>query len=220
MTTLIAQAWTDLWINQDLQISQVPGSAMIEIHGVRGFLLPGDVQFLWDFAAVLPRGGQHVEIGSWMGLSSIITAYSLLAHLNFDARVHCIDTWEGSVEHAGMREIEDGALFDTFLRNVRESQVQHFIRPLRGPSVRMARSFDDGSADSIFVDGDHTFAGCRADLEAWLPKLRPGGRMAGHDAVPGGGVRQAVYEVAATRGLDVRILPPPHAHYVWEFVGA
>lgn len=219
MTTLAAP-WNDLWIQKGLPMRQVPGSAMIEIHGVRGFLLPGDVEFLWDLGASLPSGGRHVEIGSWMGLSSIVLANALLAHLNFDARIHCIDTWEGSREHQGMPEVEHGALFDTFLANVRRARVQHFIRPLRGDSARMAANFDDASLDSIFIDGDHSYAGCRRDLEAWLPKLKPGGRIAGHDAVPGEGVQQAVVEIANARGLRLEILPPPKGHYVWEYAGA
>lgn len=219
MTTLSTPTWNDLWINKDLAIRQVAGSAMIEVHGVRGYLLPGDIQFLWNMAATLPTGGRHVEIGSWMGLSTILFANGLIAHLNFDARIHCIDTWQGSQEHQGMQEVENGTLFDTFLANVRRANVQHFVRPLRGDSKRMAANFDDHSLDSIFVDGDHTYAGCRADLEAWLPKLKRGGRIAGHDAVPGEGVEKAVREFAKAHGLQLEILPPPQGHYIWEYHG-
>lgn len=218
MTTLTAP-WNELWLHRGLPMQQVPGSAMIEIHGVRGYLMPGDVQFLWDLGTSLPPGGRHVEIGSWMGLSSIVFANALLSQLNFDARIHCIDTWNGSAEHQGMAEVEHGALFDTFLANVRRANVQHFVRPLRGDSVRMAANFAAGSVDSIFVDGDHSYDGCRRDLEAWLPKLKPGGRIAGHDAVPGEGVQQAVQEVARAHGLRVELLSPPQCHYIWEFRG-
>lgn len=219
MMTLATSGWQDLWINQGLPIRPVPGSTMIEIHGVRGYLMPGDVQFLWEMAASLPPGGRHVEIGSWMGLSSIVFANALIAHLNFDARIVCVDTWQGSAEHQGMAEVQDGALFDTFLQNLRRAKVQHFVQPLRGDSVRMAAHIADGSLDGIFVDGDHSYAGCRRDIEAWLPKLRRGGRIAGHDAVPGEGVEQAVREIAAARGLRVEIHPPPQGHYVWEYRG-
>lgn len=218
MTTLETTPWSELWLNKGLPIVPVAGSAMIEIHGVRGYLMPGDVQFLRAFAAALPRAGVHVELGSWMGLSSILTACSLLENLNFDARIYCIDTWEGSPEHQDLAEVRAGRLFETFLANIRSAQVQHFITPLRGRSTQLAAHFADESVDSVFVDADHSYAGCRADIEAWLPKLKPSGRMAGHDAVPGEGVHRAVYEVAAAHGFGVTLLAPPKGHYVWQFV--
>jgi hypothetical protein len=48
------------------------------------------------------------------------------------------------------------------------------------------------------------------DLEAWLPKLRPGGILAGHDYIDGTfvngefGVRSAVDAFAARHALRVR----------------
>ncbi|CAK9023949.1 unnamed protein product [Durusdinium trenchii] len=39
-----------------------------------------------------------------------------------------------------------------------------------------------GSApDLVFVDGEHDFESCSLDLRLWMPKLRPGGVLAGHD---------------------------------------
>lgn len=39
----------------------------------------------------------------------------------------------------------------------------------------------NGPVDFVFVDGDHEYEGCLADIDLWLPKIRPGGVMAGHD---------------------------------------
>ncbi len=64
---------------------------MIEINGVRGFLTPGDVVFLFNLAAELPTAGNYLKVGSWMGLSSILVANGLIANLNFDARIYCVD---------------------------------------------------------------------------------------------------------------------------------
>ncbi len=215
-TTSIAPAWTDLWLAKGMPMQAVPGSSMIEIHGVRGFLMPGDVQYLWDLATDLPSGGIHVEIGSWMGLSSIVMANALIANLNFDARIHCIDTWQGSEEHRDVTEIRQGTLYETFLDNIEKAHVGHFVTPHRGDSATTADQFADGSVDSIFIDGDHSYEGCLRDIAAWLPKLKPGGRIGGHDATPGQGVERAAREMAQLHGLEVEF-PPPAAHYVWQF---
>merc|ERR1712039_359511 len=35
--------------------------------------------------------------------------------------------------------------------------------------------------DFVFVDGPHTYRNVRNDLELWVPRVRPGGIIAGHD---------------------------------------
>jgi hypothetical protein len=38
--------------------------------------------------------------------------------------------------------------------------------------------------DLVFIDGDHSYEGVRADYEHWRPFIKPGGRLLFHDAVP------------------------------------
>lgn len=35
--------------------------------------------------------------------------------------------------------------------------------------------------DMVFIDGDHSYEGCKGDIEAWLPNIKPGGILAVHD---------------------------------------
>lgn len=50
--------------------------------------------------------------------------------------------------------------------------------------------------DSVFIDGDHNYAECKADIQAWMPLLRQGGLICGHDYWPAHiGVMDAVNEV-------------------------
>jgi predicted O-methyltransferase YrrM len=41
-----------------------------------------------------------------------------------------------------------------------------------------------GPADLLFIDGDHGWAGCRADVELYLPLVRSSGLAVLHDIVP------------------------------------
>jgi hypothetical protein len=46
-----------------------------------------------------------------------------------------------------------------------------------------------GNVDLVFIDGDHTEAGCERDWLDWSPFVEPGGRVVFHDAraaQPGG----------------------------------
>lgn len=44
--------------------------------------------------------------------------------------------------------------------------------------------FADGTFDFIYVDARHDRLGVLEDLQAWWPKLRRGGLMAGHYYTP------------------------------------
>jgi len=48
-------------------------------------------------------------------------------------------------------------------------------------SVLAAKRFDDKSIDLVFIDADHSAKGVFADLQAWVPKIKPGGVISGHD---------------------------------------
>jgi hypothetical protein len=65
------------------------------------------------------------------------------------------------------------------------------------PSIEAAEQFANGTLDLVFIDADHSYEGCKADIEAWRPKLRPGGWLTGHDydADRYPGVIQAVKEL-------------------------
>ena len=41
--------------------------------------------------------------------------------------------------------------------------------------------FDDDSIDFIYIDGRHDYESIKLDLELYLPKLKNGGIIGGHD---------------------------------------
>jgi len=55
---------------------------------------------------------------------------------------------------------------------------------LRGTTKDMADEIPDASLDFAYVDGDHTLRGMTIDLIKVLPKMKPGGIIAGDDFTP------------------------------------
>ena len=58
----------------------------------------------------------------------------------------------------------------------------------------------------VFIDGAHDYDSVRADLEAWWPRVAPGGILAGHDWTdgadgPAGDVQRAVLDFAEAEGV-------------------
>ena len=45
----------------------------------------------------------------------------------------------------------------------------------------MAKQVKDKSLDFVFIDADHRYPAVIKDLAAWVPKLKPGGVLCGHD---------------------------------------
>jgi hypothetical protein len=75
-------------------------------------------------------------------------------------------------------------------------------------SVQAASGVVDASLDFVFIDADHSYEGCKADIQAWRPKVRPGGLLCGHDyrhPTLHAGVTQAVDEYIAATGVELEL---------------
>jgi len=70
-----------------------------------------------------------------------------------------------------------------------------------------AAEHTDHEYDFVFLDADHSYEGCKADIEAWSPKVKPGGWLGGHDYqnpnFPKFGVTKAVDEFVSRSGLTL-----------------
>lgn len=145
------------------------------------------------------RDGAHlVEIGAWYGKS---TAYMAVEIANSNKVIHfdTIDTWEGSEEHqsAGLaadKNIQDkGSVYECFLANL--SPAAFYVHPIRLKSLEASKLYADGSLDFVFLDAAHDFENVSADINAWFPKVKPDGFIAGHDySLDWPGVVKAVQE--------------------------
>ena len=204
------------WLcNQDTGRVVDPPSGLIEINGVQGFLQKGDMELLQHFPLRLSIGARVAEIGSFLGLSALIMARTFYCCGNYGAKIFCIDNWQGSIEHQSIQAVKDGQLFDIFQKNIDESGLRAFIVPVKSDSVVAAQGFDDRSLDMIFIDGDHRFEGCYADLVAWYPKLKPNGIFLGHDGY--NDVRKAVELFIRDKELSLTIFGvPPYSAYMYR----
>ena len=141
-----------------------------------------------------PSGSKFVEVGSWKGKSSAYMAVEI-ANSSKEIDFYCVDTWEGSVEHKNTNQLF--MLYDIFLSNMKA--VESYYTPLKMKSLDAASRFNDHSLDFVFIDASHEYEDVKADIIAWLPKIKPGGILAGHDYYIGEfdyfpGVKKAVNE--------------------------
>lgn len=65
-----------------------------------------------------------------------------------------------------------------------------------------------GKVNVIFIDGDHTYEGCKADIDNWHPQMAKKGVMLFHDADESSpGVVQAIEEFVKNNKLKVWYSP-------------
>lgn len=72
-------------------------------------------------------------------------------------------------------------------------EFRHRTKTIEMPSVEAAKLYPDEYFDYIYIDACHDYWPVKKDLEAWWPKLKPGGVFSGHD-LEDSGVDKAVRE--------------------------
>jgi len=207
--------WNEIWFFGGIEICDDTYNDVLIINKTKGFLTEGDVRFLWDLASSLPNNGTYLEIGSWMGLSTILAANALLANLNLGAKIFAVDVWGYTEEFKNYDEVKNGTLYEIFLQNVKRANMEHFVVPIRGKSSEILKDIDE-TFDLIFIDGDHTFEGAYSDIDSAFSKKKRDGRILGHDADGITGVKAAVMKFAEDNRCSYEIYEPPTAYYIWE----
>lgn len=102
-----------------------------------------------------------------------------------DAQMIAVDMWR----EVAPRDVE-GA--ETYADWAHERNYQRFrdhcethlpgrVKILRMDTGTAADHVTDDSLDFVFIDADHTYEGCKRDIEKWAPKVRKGGMISGHD---------------------------------------
>ncbi len=112
-----------------------------------------------------------LEIGSFEGRSSLWLMENILT--NPKSKLTCIDIWENYPESDSLGFQVVGS-FERFKDNLEEYLDR--VKTIKGSSFEEVPKLKD-TFDFIYVDGDHTEAGCWIDAVNSFEKLNPGGIM-------------------------------------------
>jgi hypothetical protein len=140
-----------------------------------------ELAFLYAAALTMPSGARCVEIGSWKGRSTVAICEGLRT---VDGASLCaVDTFHGDARNDRMHaRFRDELAADEVYRSFREHTADYeFLTVERTTSREASHGFENESLDWVFIDAEHTFDHVLDDVRHWLPKVKLGGLISGHD---------------------------------------
>jgi predicted O-methyltransferase YrrM len=148
---------------------------------VQGLMKPDECRYLADMASEYDRPISWAELGSWHGKSATCTGLCLPK----GSRLVLVENFKGfkpvrkpiSETHAS--QVKRGLLRSISDLEKRRPDIE--VELCEAFSAEAAAQFDDQTFEYVFIDADHAKPAITADITAWLPKLAPGGVLAGHD---------------------------------------
>lgn len=146
----------------------------------------------------IPEEGLFVELGAYKGKSTSFIVTEII-NRNRNIKFTTVDTFEGDSGSTDKTEIEAyknvnvSKMYEEFIENTKH--LSDRFRTIVSKSNEAAQLFEDNSVDAIFIDAGHSYEAVIADIKAWLPKMKDGSIMSGHDYNGWPGVGKAVREL-------------------------
>src|SRR3954467_4365826 len=147
---------------------------------------PNEGLALYDAAMNAATDGPFVEVGSWMGKS---TLYLPAAARERKTYVVTVDHHRGSEEHQPGWEYHDASLVDPdvgridtlphFRRTTATAGVEDVVVAVIAPSAVLAGLWGPPLA-FLFLEGSHTDESAQRDYAGWAPHVAEGGTLAIH----------------------------------------
>jgi len=98
-----------------------------------------------------------------------------------------IDWFKGTV-HPGWKSFNhlhsyrpDNDFYELFISNMKETGCFDCLETINKKSEDACSDIEDESLDICFIDADHSYNGVSRDIELYLPKVKRGGILCGHD---------------------------------------
>src|SRR5678815_4270844 len=141
-----------------------------------------------EAARHFPPGSRFGEVGTYLG-RSLCSLGEVVQQSGKSFAVIGIDTCRGSgpegpigKNYHGAAVSQGGGTFaGTLHKNVIDCGYGDSISLIIADSLAASRLFADTSLEWVHLDARHDYASLKADIEAWLPKVKRGGWLSGDD---------------------------------------
>lgn len=167
--------------------------SLLQRLGIRRHWYELDGWFTWRAAQeeavnVFPDGSCFVEVGTYLG-RSLCSLGEVVECSGKRITVIGVDTcrgsgpegWRGKDFHEDAVRNGGGTFAGALHKNLLDCGFGDKIQLVISDSVSASRLFSDASLDWVHLDARHDYASVKADIEAWLPKIKKGGWLSGDD---------------------------------------
>ena len=170
-------------------------AAVAAVRDIEGFTSPVELSLLYHLAAAGGEG-RIVEIGSYLGRSTIVLAHA--ARRAGSPPVVAVDPHTRALGYEGEEPFDTRAQFEA---NVERAGVADMVQLEHDFSTEAAARWSGEPVRMLFVDGWHSHDAVMADVHAWAPFLTTGATVVFDDFLPSPGVRSAVAALTAEGAL-------------------
>lgn len=115
-----------------------------------------------------------VEIGAYLGKSTIYMAKAI-ANSKKKIEFYVVDCFIGEFNE------DNENLYERYLNNINKAEVAQYITTFNLKSELAAKKLETKKISFLFIDGDHSLEGIQSDIKNYLPLMKSGGTIAGHD---------------------------------------
>jgi cephalosporin hydroxylase len=157
-----------------------------------------------DMVSVHKDGSVFVEVGSWYGKSAAYMA-SKIKESNKKIQFNCVDIWEATDNDTDLHKYITEPLHETFINNMKNVGVSDYVNAIKADSQKASSLFKNNSLDFVFIDANHIYDFVKNDILSWLPKVKKGGYIGGHDYTTYDGVKKAVDEIFGEKKQVINI---------------
>lgn len=159
------------------------GPAITAARRIPGWLGMAEAVELARQVLALPPDPQVVEVGAFLGRSTVVLAGAL--RVRGDGRVHTVDPFDGSGDAHSMpvyATIADPrSLRARYEANVTRAGLRDRVEVHAGTAEEIGPDWT-APIDLLFLDGDQSVAGARRAFALFAPHVRPGGVVALHNS--------------------------------------
>lgn len=142
---------------------------------------------LQDLINNIPNKGTMIEIGTFTGESTVIFGDHFKKVIGIDPMLQDYDVQDPT------SKFNFNEVLDMFNDRTKDYKNISLVQKTSDDAVL---DFTDESFDFIYIDGIHQYENVKQDIINYLPKVKKGGVIGGHDYGPHWpGVKQAVDEM-------------------------